>query len=146
MPFWWRRKKQAQQGMPSIPKLMEALAAAGIPTTPDEFSALAEQSLQASDVRRCLPEETHSILLERTASGYRVTIPFTLAGHPAVLAGALAAARLFAAASELARARGVAKYVLEPEERIAVCGPDYDLRWRPAHPILTLLPGLQISL
>jgi len=121
---------------------MQALAAKGIATTEQELADAMEHAM-TPQMRVCHPEELHTLgpaELEGTDSGYMLSVSALLLSgdgrlrSEGVLTGL---ALLYTAISEIAKAKGIADYVLKPGQRVALC-EDEDLSIIPPHPLRSL--------
>jgi hypothetical protein len=139
MRFAWFRKRKERRKWEAF---MQALAVKGIATTEQELVDAMEHAM-TPQIRVCLPEELHTLgpaELEGTDSGYMLSVSARLISWdgrlrseevPTVLA------LFYTAISEIAKAKGIADYVLKPGQRVALC-EDEDMSFMPPHPLRSL--------
>jgi len=134
---------------------MQALAAKGITTTEQELVDALEHAM-TPQIRVCLPAELHTLgpaELEGTDSGYMLSMSALLLSSDGRLRGEevlMRLALLYTAISEIAKAKGIADYVLKPGQRVALCDVEdisiirpYPLRSLGLEEVVSLLPATQ---
>lgn len=147
MAFLWFGKKKQKKTATSftMADMVKVITENGIPVTIQEFSDSFQHFFQSIKVKLILPELMHvSTSSELTVDNsiYTLHLSFSLVdgvGNIGGLDSILPIASFYTAVSELAKVKGVVKYVLKDGERL----PIFDWRWqgiKEPHPLQTLFP------